>query len=71
MAVASNSYTHTTWVMFWGSGLLAAVCPFAQARDTAQQEEEEEHADHNLRKVTFKRRKKGLHSSTKMYFMRS
>ncbi len=38
----------------------------AQARDAAQQEEEEEHADPNLRKVTIERRKKGLHSSTKM-----
>ncbi len=47
-----------------------AVCPFAQARDTAQREEEEERADHNLRKVTFKRSKKGLRSSTKMDFMR-
>ncbi len=47
-----------------------AVGPFAQARDTAQQEEEEERADHNLRKVTFERRKKGLRSSTKMDFMR-
>ncbi len=49
-----------------------AVGPFAQARDTAQQEEaeEEEHADHNLSKVTIGRRKKGLHNSTKMDFMR-
>jgi hypothetical protein len=47
-----------------------AVGPFAQARDTAQQEEEEEHADHNLRKVTFERRKKGLRSSTKIDSMR-
>jgi hypothetical protein len=47
-----------------------AVGPFAQARDAAQQVEEEESADHNLRKVTFKRRKKGLRSSTKMDFMR-
>ncbi len=47
-----------------------AVGPFAQARDAAQQEEEEEHADHNLRKVTIERRKKGLHSSIKMDFMR-
>ncbi len=46
----------------------SAVGPFAQARDAAQQEEEEEHADPNLRKVTIKRRKKGLHSSTKMDF---
>jgi hypothetical protein len=46
------------------------VGPFAQARDTEQQEEKEEHADHNLRKVTIKRRKKGLHSCTKMDFMR-
>ncbi len=45
-----------------------AVGPFAQARDTAQREEEEEHADHNWRKVTSKRRKKGLCSSTKMDF---
>jgi hypothetical protein len=45
-----------------------ALGPFAQARDTAQQEEEEERADHNLRKVTFERRKKGLHSSSKMDF---
>jgi hypothetical protein len=49
---------------------LRAVGPFAQAIDKAQQEEEEEHADHNLRKVTFERRKKGLRSSTKMDFMR-
>jgi hypothetical protein len=48
-----------------------AVGPFAQASDTAQGEEEEEHADHNLRKVTFERRKKGLRSSTIMDFMRS
>ncbi len=47
-----------------------AVGPFSQARDAAQQVEEEERADHNLRKVTFERRKKGLHSSTKMDFMR-
>ncbi len=47
-----------------------AVGPFAQARDTAQQEEEEERADPNLRKVTFERRKKGLRSSSKMDFMR-
>jgi hypothetical protein len=47
----------------------SAVGFFAQARDTAQQEEEEEHTDHNLRKVTFERRKKGLCSSTKMGFM--
>ncbi len=44
----------------------SAVGPLAQARDTAQQEEEEERADHNLRRVTIKRRKKGLRSSTKM-----
>jgi hypothetical protein len=50
--------------------LEGAVGPFAQARDAAQQEEEEEHADYNLRKVTIKRRKKGLRSSTKMDFMR-
>ncbi len=48
----------------------SAVCPLAQARDTAWQEEEEEHADHNLRRVTIKRRKKGLRCSTKMDFMR-
>jgi hypothetical protein len=47
-----------------------AIGPFAQARDTARQEVEEERADHNLRKVTSKRRKKGLHNSTKMDFMR-
>jgi hypothetical protein len=46
------------------------VAPFAQARDAAQQEAEEEHADPNLRKVTIKRRKKGLRSSTNMDFMR-
>jgi hypothetical protein len=39
--------------------------PLAQARDTARQEEEEELAYHNLRRVTIERRKKGLHSSTK------
>ncbi len=49
---------------------LAAVGPSAQARDAAQWEEEEECADHNLRKVTIKRRRKGLRSSTKMDFMR-
>jgi hypothetical protein len=38
--------------------------------DAAQQEEEEERADPNLRKVTIKRRKKGLGISTKMDFMR-
>jgi hypothetical protein len=47
----------------------SAIGPLAQARDTAQQEEEEEHADHNLRRVTIERRKKGLRSSTKMDFM--
>jgi hypothetical protein len=47
-----------------------AVGSSAQARDAAQREEEKEHADPNLRKVTIKRRKKGLHSSTKMDFMR-
>jgi hypothetical protein len=47
-----------------------AVGPFAQARDAAQGEEEEEHADPNLRKVTIKRRKRGLRSSTKMDYMR-
>jgi hypothetical protein len=36
-----------------------AIGPFAQARDTAQQEEEEERADHNLRKVTFDEGKRG------------
>jgi hypothetical protein len=49
----------------------SAVGPFAQARDTAQQKEEKEHADHNLKIETIKRRKKGSHSSTKMdFFMR-
>ncbi len=47
-----------------------AVGPFAHASDTAQKGEEEERADHNLRKVTFKRRNKGLCSRTKMNFMR-
>jgi hypothetical protein len=42
----------------------------AQARDTAWQEEEEEHAHSNLRRMTVWRRKKGLHSSTKRIFMR-
>ncbi len=48
----------------------SAVGPYAQARDAAWQEEEEEHADPNLRQVTMERRKKGLHSSTKIDFMR-
>ncbi len=48
----------------------SAIGPFAQARDAAQQEEEEEHADPNRRKVTIKRRKKGLRSNTKMDFIR-
>jgi len=39
----------------------SAIGSFAQARDAAQWEEEEEHADHNLKKVTIERRKKGLH----------
>jgi hypothetical protein len=39
--------------------LIAAVGPFAQARDTAQQVEEEEHDVSNLRNVTVKRRKRG------------
>ncbi len=46
------------------------VGPVAQARDTAWWEEEEEHADHNLRRVTIERGKKGLRSSTKTDFMR-
>jgi hypothetical protein len=36
----------------------------------ARQEEEEERADPNLRKVTIKRRKKELRNSTKKDFMR-
>jgi hypothetical protein len=38
--------------------------------EVAQQEEEEEHADPNLRKVTIERTNKGLRSSTKIKFMR-
>jgi hypothetical protein len=45
-----------------------AVDSFAQARDAAQQQEEEERADPNLRKLTIKRRKKGLCSSNKTDF---
>ena len=48
----------------------SAVGPLAQARDAAQRVEEDKHADHNLRRVTIERRKKGLCSSTKMDFMR-
>jgi hypothetical protein len=48
----------------------SAVGPLAQARDAAQGEEEDKHADHNLRRVTIKRMKKGLSSNTKMDFMR-
>ncbi len=48
----------------------SAVGPLAQASETAQREEEEERADHNLRRMTIKSRKKGLHSSTTMDFMR-
>jgi hypothetical protein len=51
-------------------GIRLPFFPFSQARDAAQQEEEEEHADPNLRKVTIERRKKGLHSSTKIDFKR-
>jgi hypothetical protein len=47
----------------------SAVGTFAQARDAVQQEEQEEHPDHNPRKVTIKRQKKGLCSSTKLDFM--
>ncbi len=46
----------------------SAVGSSAQARNAAQQKEEEEHADPNWRKVTTKRRKKGLRSSTKTDF---
>ncbi len=57
--------------MGWGGGCLGAVVgSSAPARDAAQREEEEEHADPNMRKVTIKRRKKGLCSSTKMDVMR-
>jgi hypothetical protein len=38
--------------------LVIAVGPFAQVRDAARQEEEDGHADHNLRNMTIKRRKK-------------
>jgi hypothetical protein len=48
----------------------SAIGPFSQARDAAQQEEEDERANSNMRKVAIKRRKKGLRSSTKMDFMR-
>jgi hypothetical protein len=49
----------------------SAIGPLAQSRDAAQLEEEEEHADYNLRKVSpIKRRKMGLSSSTKMGFFR-
>jgi hypothetical protein len=48
----------------------SAIGPFAQAMDAAQQEEEEERADPNLTKMTIKRRKTGLCSSTEMDFMR-
>jgi hypothetical protein len=48
----------------------SAVGSFAQARDAAQQEEEEEHTDFNLKKVTIKSSKRGVASSTNMDFMR-
>jgi hypothetical protein len=50
--------------------MVGIIGPFSQAGDAAQQEEKEESADPNLRKVTIKRRKKRLHSITKMDFMR-
>jgi hypothetical protein len=59
------------WLKAKTSAADGAIGPFAQDRDAAQQEEKEEHTDLNLRKVTIKRRKKGLHSSTKMDYMRS
>jgi hypothetical protein len=40
------------WMSLISSGERFAVDLFAQARNAAQQEEEEEHADSNLRKVT-------------------
>jgi hypothetical protein len=43
----------------------SAIGPLAQARNKAEQEEEEELADHTLRRVTIERRKKRLRSSTK------
>ncbi len=49
---------------------MSALGPFSQARDAAQQEEEEEHADPNLRTVTMERRKKGLRGGTNMDLMR-
>jgi hypothetical protein len=56
------------FIIYWKD---IAVGSFAQARDTARQEEEEkEHADQNLKRVTIKRRKKGLRSSTTMDFVR-
>jgi hypothetical protein len=48
----------------------SAVGPLAQATDAAQQEEEDKRVYHNIRRVTIKRRKKGLCRSTKMDFMR-
>jgi hypothetical protein len=42
---------------FWDG---SAVGPFAQARDATWQEEKEECADPNIRKVTIERRNKGV-----------
>jgi hypothetical protein len=38
----------------------SALGPFAQARDAAQQEEEEDCADHNLRKIDYQEKVKGV-----------
>jgi hypothetical protein len=59
----------------WSSPTLFMVCyysavgTFTQARDAAQQEEEDEHADSNLRKVTIESMKKDVARSTKMDFI--
>jgi hypothetical protein len=47
-----------------------AVGPFAQARDAARQEENEAHADPNLRKVTVREGKRGCIVAPKLIFMR-
>jgi hypothetical protein len=38
----------------------SVVSPYAQARDAAQQEEEEEHADPNLRKGDYQHKEKDV-----------
>ncbi len=70
LRVESTFFNASYHCTFTNIGNGDAVGLSAQARDTAQQEEEQERANSNLRRVTVQRRKKELHSSTKKVLMR-